>query len=648
MHIWSRLFRAIGIWKNRAKLPGKSSKKSRLKGTRNHAEEGSKLMERLRAFFTKKRRRVIMCWLASIVVFCVTYALVLPAITVDKNTAVDDPSISNETLGIDENQDNEYGYDPFEIEQEREAEMIDAGIPMTEDLHADVIYLQNDSSDIAVSAKADKETFPEETRMEVEAVGSDELLDIIGNVLDADRIRQVEAFKISFFDKDDEQIQPDGNIEVSLKSQLIRENKGAKVVAIRKNGEAVLIDDLSEDTDLSELSFEAEAEDIDTLAVVVTGNTLSAEGDSYQVEVSYDDDALLPEEASLSVDEITDEDLYESYKATIEEELGKEVTYLRLFDITILDENGDKIQPETSVRVSIELDEICSEDEDLMMVHIPDEGEYEVVETESSEQQVLSFEAEGFSIYAVVSTTIEKSVLASDGHNYLITVTYGQEAGVPENAQLEVEEILQSEEESDVATEYENYLEKTREALGADTSVFEYVRFFDIRIVDENGNKVQIQAPVDVKISLADKEENVDDTQVVHFADGADSGDLIENIEVEDDTLSFEAEGFSVYAIVEGPNEVTLGWNRIKTINELVAYTEGVYIGHVDGYFFRNTLDITSEGRTGIKKTSQGTVPPEATAALYYFEWASQAESKVYAYCLTLFRPIQLFNFLKP
>ena len=89
-------------------------------------------------------------------------------------------------------------------------------------------------------------------------------------------------------------------------------------------------------------------------------------------------------------------------------------------------------------------------------------------------------------------------MLASDGQNYKVSVTYGPDAGVPEGAELAVDEIT---EESPVsretdgsqktAPEYDTYLGKVRDVLELDEAAsFEYIRLFDIRIVDGNGQKI--------------------------------------------------------------------------------------------------------------------------------------------------------------
>ena len=170
----------------------------------------------------------------------------------------------------------------------------------------------------------------------------------------------------------------------------------------------------------------------------------------------------------------------------------------------------------------------------------------------------LSFETEGFSVFALVGTTIEKTVLASDGHNYRITATYGAETGIPEDADLAVEEILPTEQDdSGVLSAFDEYVSRIENVLGWEAGSASYVRVFDIKIVDKDDPEVKYQpkdgSKVDVRIELADKdssEEAATSTQVVHFADGAENGDIIEN-STAGQLVSFDALSFSIYAIVD-------------------------------------------------------------------------------------------------
>lgn len=358
-------------------------------------------------------------------------------------------------------------------------------------------------------------------------------------------------------------------------------------------------------------------------------STLTFEGDDYTVTATFDQTAGIPAGSVLSVKEITQKEKdYQNYREQAEQAVGgnpeETIAWVRLFDISIV-KDDQVVEPSGPVSMQINYREAMerASNADVKTVHF--EGEKEtprVLDTETggtaTAVEQVSFDTESFSVFAIVGTVIEKTVLASDGHNYRISVTYGDDAGVPEGADLAVEEI---------APEYENYLEKVQEALGLD-SVDElgYIRLFDIKIVDAYGEKVEITAPVEVRIELADKEEAAEaegigfSTRVVHFADGSETGDVLDSIEVtgllgsgeaaglgEDTTdstaegvaegaaegvaVSFETDGFSVYAIVDAPEPVQTEIQKVTSLDELADGT--AFLISYDGlkHYFVNTLN---------------------------------------------------------
>ena len=201
---------------------------------------------------------------------------------------------------------------------------------------------------------------------------------------------------------------------------------------------------------------------------------------------------------------------------------------------------------------------------------------------------------------------------------------------IPAGSALSVSEITEND------ASYQEYTAGIQEALGWESGSPSYLRLFDIKIVDEKGEKVEIAAPVDVRIDLADKEttkEAEDQTRVLHFADGAEEAEVVDDLEVDDGTVSFEAAGFSAYAIVEGPEPVPIEWKRITSVSELIEMGDrGFYIGHPDGYYYGNTTTGDSS-RTGITKTKPSQSYPGSGAAKYYFEHPEGNENRFYAYC---------------
>ncbi len=135
--------------------------------------------------------------------------------------------------------------------------------------------------------------------------------------------------------------------------------------------------------------------------------------------------------------------------------------------------------------------------------------------------------------------------MTRDGETYRIRVLYGDETGIPEDAELVAEEIL------GLSELYGDYVSKTESALSMEEGGAGYIRLFDISIVKKDDHSVKYQpaegTTVDVRIELADASD-AQDLQVVHFADAEAAGDVV-TADIADQTVSFAASGFSVYAV---------------------------------------------------------------------------------------------------
>ena len=281
---------------------------------------------------------------------------------------------------------------------------------------------------------------------------------------------------------------------------------------------------------------------------------LTASGETYEISVSYDQEAQIPEGAVLNAVEILEgTPEYEAYVAEAKAKVAsedeeaegvKDVTYARFFDITIL-YDGEEVQPAKPVQVEIKLqddkEEETSEDVTYNALHFTEEGP-ETVDAEFGEG--ITFEAEGFSVWGIVGTgTITVPFVAGNGRTYEVTVTYGEDAGIPAGSTLAVSELREDSEE------YQDYLEQTADAVGTAADALNYIKILDISIM--NGEEeVVIQAPVDVQIKLLDKDNAEgsagEKTKVVHF--GESETDVIDP-DLNGTTVNFEAAGFSYYAV---------------------------------------------------------------------------------------------------
>lgn len=143
----------------------------------------------------------------------------------------------------------------------------------------------------------------------------------------------------------------------------------------------------------------------------------------------------------------------------------------------------------------------------------------------------------------------ETIVLAHQGADYTVTVSFGREAMIPETATLAVEEILPG------TDEYNTYYQQSVAAmLDSGTAVTEeelgvsFARFFDITFLVD-GQAVEPAAPVDVQISYTEAFPGGGENGVaVHFAD--DGIEVLDAEVSQADTFAFTQDSFSVVGTV--------------------------------------------------------------------------------------------------
>ncbi len=293
------------------------------------------------------------------------------------------------------------------------------------------------------------------------------------------------------------------------------------------------------------------AEELSTYVVVrvaVERCLTATDGENYSIRVSYDSNAGIPAGAELEVREIRPDDAeYAKYMVQGIECAKEQLPYLdfiKLFDITLRDpETGATYQPNQNVKVSIELlSDSVAESTEVKVVHF---GKKTELMGSSVNEDAVSFETSGFSIYVVMGVTIEKTITAADGNTYEISVTYDRNAGIPTDAELKVREL--------VGEDFEEYLSKTAEFLSRDEEQLVYSRIFDITI-EKDGVVYEPNKAVSVSIKLVNRPETQGVLRVVHFAD--EGTELLENELTEDGTLEFQTESFSVYAITDEDGNV--------------------------------------------------------------------------------------------
>ena len=349
--------------------------------------------------------------------------------------------------------------------------------------------------------------------------------------------------------------------------------------------------------------------------------------DSTDVIVSVEaPEGAFEENTVMIVTPVREEEVIDTVNSTLEnDESNNRATKIQAVDISFYC-NDEEVEPLLPIKVSLTSKLIKESNKDPKIIHIDDKGEGEIIEqssdVESKEDEVI-FEAESFSTYVLVITT---DYITDEGDTYKITVTYDEEAGIPEGAYLDVEEIT--------GERFNELYDQTTDLL--DAEFFSYARIFDITIYDDESNHVDPSSNVEVSIELLDEVDENDNFTVVHFAPEATKV----NSRSEGNSVSFETDGFSAYAIVQGPGAVQPGWIRISTLADLKEKAaEGMYIGTTGNYYLRNNTTAHSNGGStiaglsGIQRSTSTRAYPTDDAALYYFEEVEGQANQFYIYC---------------
>lgn len=449
-----------------------------------------------------------------------------------------------------------------------------------------------------VRVQAPQGAFPDDTVMLVRAVAANEVMDAVERAVEhegAGAADVLQSVDISFRDTDGNELQPARPVEVALGGGFIEGHDDLMVVHVDDAGNADVVSTAAATTASAgkdQLVFETNSFSTYSIVVAVFDQLLEAsDGQTYRITVDCPEEAQIPTDATLQVTEL---DQSSSDYTTCLDHIGdgladdEAVDFARLFDISIV-ANGQKVQPSAPVDVRIQLvDSLEADDQgEVRVAHFGDGGatpdDVDATVRETADESVVSFSADSFSIYAIVVTRIETKVLASDGNMYRINVTCGPETGIPRDAYLSVREI------SGATREHQSYVYQAEEALGVDS--LDYVRLFDISIVDGAGNKVQPAEGTSVSVDIRlDDADGASDLQVVHFGENTEVLDA----QVDGTTLTFDTTGFSVYAIVDAPEPKQPVVRTVTETDELLAEGEGYLLALGNGNFVTSGLNKDS------------------------------------------------------
>ena len=206
----------------------------------------------------------------------------------------------------------------------------------------------------------------------------------------------------------------------------------------------------------------------------------------------------------------------------------------------------------------------------------------------------------------------EVKTLKATGDDYTVVLTYDESSKIPEEAYLTASEISQD------SKEYKTYLKETKKAMGLteeETLPRFAARFFDIKIM-VGDVEFTPKTGVSVEITYAEPlaEETDAEVSAVHFADKKAEAEVIEanTTEIQDDgaaTVEFTAESFSVYGVIY---TVDFHWEVDGKRYELsmpggsfVSFTKLAEILHVAGNDNQSDSEINKDSEASEDETLQ-------------------------------------------
>lgn len=460
--------------------------------------------------------------LAAVVVFATTYAMILPAITLDSNTAstqdgievaeANEPAMSGEVYEEPEEEDEQ---SEEQAQEESEAE-------------------EADSSESSSSES-----------------GAQDAEDVSGN--DADGTEGSEAPEASADAQENDSEGSDSQSDAGTAGATDAVAEDAALGATDETAEEM--DWITEDT---RLVFEYEGEE--------------GKEDGYIVYADFGASAKLPKGVELQVREITAESDPEEYASYYEAALSQmqdkydeytTLSFAKFYDIAFVYE-GVEVEPSGNVAVRIEYKKAleANDAENIDTVHFDknDEEKVDVIDSaidsekkkSGEEIKAVEFESDQFSVYGVVGTEVlTTQYITAEGETYTITVTYSPESEIPKGAELRVVEIRQG------TAEYDAYYQKALKNIDlGENPDFPVARLFDISIIVD-GEEVQPKVPVEVSISLSRTEDTIaaKDARAdlsflaVHVDEDAELIETSGESNSDHDEMSFEAAGFSPYML---------------------------------------------------------------------------------------------------
>ena len=402
--------------------------------------------------------------LACVIVFVTTYALILPAITIDKDTAIEEPGLE---VVLQDDETAVASEDGEELAEQTEPEPTE---DVTEAEEMPAVTLEETVGGVSVKVEAEEGVFPADTTMVLNEVDDKKSLDSIEDAVE-DAVKDVQAVEVAFQNADGDTVEPQDSYTMTVEPVTPADSEETQqvVVSLNETGEAAVVEPAQEDEAAQMI---VAPDDVPVVALVetevLTTTFLSASGKTYEATVTFDQLANIPEGATLSLKEIKEssKDYRNAKQAVLDagvipevspngtaapavtfdtgsednflppmliggtlsapktnDEADEVTVQMDALDLTILDKDGNEIEPAAPVQVEITMKALPKgiEEEEFVssvkVTHLRETGEgirAEVVAENGSgtpgkvsveeNAAVISFETDSFSYYTVTWT----------------------------------------------------------------------------------------------------------------------------------------------------------------------------------------------------------------------------------------------------
>lgn len=402
---------------------------------------------------------------------------------------------------------------------------------------------------------------------------------------DGKSVKGARFFDITFVTADGEPVEPQDMVDVRIdyhESQALEDS--ANVEGLH------FTDDGPEQIDLETQTSDGDESAVE--AVSFQSDAFSVYGVVYTVDFHWEVDGKVFEFGLAGGDTVSLRELVEALHIidTGEEDIDKFIEGVE--SVAFSDESLIKVAPITEdttagdlkdnlgleSEYSAELSEERIETMDSKVLNAPDWALISLKAFDSVQTLSVTMKTGEVFTIAVTDAQIIRDFISASGDTYTITVTYDDDAGIPDGADLKVREILSG------SVEEAKYISESAFELGLENSDISDARFFDIEIVDAEGQKIEPKTTVDVKIEYKDPVEisKSNTLSVVHFAD--EGTEIISDVSISDNhqMIEYKQDSFSITGTIVSPEPQSGSADNPRRYMILVQYEGKYYIVNND------------------------------------------------------------------